>query len=179
MDTFKRPIWLLAFVQGVLGFVWLQAGWEKITDAGYLSGMGKTLAAFASKNPYGWYHDFLVNLAAPNATLFGVTVEVGEVLVGLGLLATAVMAVLPLRHALALTGSILGTIAFAGGALMSINFWLAAGWMSLSTAGENLVMALIQLGFLAAALIGLVQQARTEREETVVSGLAITAATKA
>lgn len=179
MDTFKRPVWLLAFVQAVLGFAWLQAGWEKITDAGYLSGLGKTLAAFASKNPYGWYHDFLVNVAAPHATLFGVTVEVGETLVGLGLLATAVVAVLPLRHALAQTGSILGTIALAGGALMSINFWLAAGWMSVSTAGENMVMALIQLGFLAAALIGLVQQARTERTEILVRGIAITATTKA
>lgn len=53
MDTFKRPLWLLAFVQGVLGLVRLHAGWENISDARYLSGMGHSLAAFASKNPYG------------------------------------------------------------------------------------------------------------------------------
>lgn len=176
METFKRPIWLLAFVQGVLGLVWVQAAWEKISDPGYLSGMGKTLAVFASKNPYGWYHDFLVNMAVPNTALFGVTVEVGEALVGLGLLATAVIAVLPLRHSIAQIGSTVGTIALAAGALMSINFWLAAGWLSVATAGENTLMALIQLGFLAAGVIGLVQQARTQRTETVVSGTAITAA---
>ena len=179
MDTFKRPIWLLAFVQAVLGLVWVQAGWEKISDAGYLSGMGKTLGAFASRNPYGWYHDFLVNVAAPNATLFGVSVEAGELLVGLGLLATAVVAVLSLPRAPALTGSIVGTVALAAGALMSVNFWLAAGWLSVSTAGENLLMGLIQLGFLAAALIGLVQQARARRGELVVTGIAMTAATRA
>lgn len=160
MDTFKRPVWLLAFIQGVLGFVWLQAGLEKITDAGYVSGMGRTLAAFASKNPYHWYAGFLTDAAAPHATLFAVTVETAETLVGVGLLATAIVAVLPVTRALRQAGSILGTIALGGAALMSINFWLAAGWMSVSTSGENLVLALIELGFFAAAVIGLVQHAR-------------------
>lgn len=105
------------------------------------------------------------------------TVEAGEALVGLGLLATAVVAVLPLRHSL--TGSIVGGVALAGGVLMSINFWLAAGWISVLTAGENMIMALIQLSFLAGALAGLVEQARTQRTEVVVTGMSITAATRA
>lgn len=41
MDTIKRPIWLLAFVQGVVGLVWVQ------------------------------YRDFLLSVAPPHATLSG------------------------------------------------------------------------------------------------------------
>ncbi len=127
LKTNDSAIWL-ALVRIFLGYVWLSAAIEKIEGGTFVAGMGKTLAAFASKNPYGGEQAFLNNVALPNATLFGTLSMYGELLVGLALL--------------------LGIFSEFGalvGLFMSLNFYFAAGWTSASTETVNLVMAGVQV----------------------------------
>lgn len=142
----------LALVQAVIGFEWLRAGWEKIADSRYVDGMSTTLSAFASKNPTGFYRDFLTGTARPNATFFAYAVSYGELLVGLATLVTAVVVLT--RASMHVSQYVAGTAltALAIGAFMNLNFWIAAGWMSSSTDSINVVMLLTQAILGAAAL---------------------------
>ncbi len=123
VKTNDSAIWL-ALVRIFFGFLWLQAGIEKLDSGTFVAGMGKTLAAFASKNPYGWEKDFLLNVATPNATLFGALAMYGEILVGLALLF-----------------GVLSQVGVIGGLVMNIAYLFAAGWTSPSTETVNLAMA--------------------------------------
>ena len=169
----KATITLLAFVQAVIGFEWVRAGYEKVSDANFVAGMAQTLGVFAGKNPTGWYKDFLTGTAVPNATLFGWLVAYGEFLAGVALLVTAAfylsqLYVYRLRDRFTpLTNSIVALVALIGGAFMSINFWFAAGWLSVSTDNINVVMALIQVVLAVAtiALLAVVNQADYEWDE--------------
>lgn len=166
----RATIIVLALVQAVVGFEWLRAGWEKVDNPQFVSGMGKTIGAFASKNPTSWYKDFLTGFAAPNATVLGWVVAYGELLAGIALLVAATLYILniqrypvfgPLTSALALA-------ALVGGAFMSINFWLAAGWLSVSTDGLNLQMFLTQLvlgGATIALLVGVGEKVEVDEFE--------------
>lgn len=96
-DTRLAPVWLI--VRVYLGYLWLTAGWEKLTDpAGVWIGSkaGAAVAGFAQgaiqqttgEHPQvtGWYAGFLQDVVVPNAALFSYLVTFGEVLVGLGLI---------------------------------------------------------------------------------------------
>jgi uncharacterized membrane protein YphA (DoxX/SURF4 family) len=143
----RATIIVLALVQAVIGFEWLRAGWEKVDNPNFVAGMGKTIGAFASKNPTSWYKDFLTTFAAPNATVLGWLVAYGELLAGIALLVAAALYVLNIQQ-YPVFGAVTSAVALAalvGGAFMSINFWFAAGWLSVSTDGLNLQMFLIQV----------------------------------
>jgi thiosulfate dehydrogenase [quinone] large subunit len=81
----------------LLAYEWLSAGLEKIQEAawvgdkvpagihGFLAGaVGKATGAHPAV--FGWYADFIKNVAMPNEHLFSYLVAYGEVLVGLALL---------------------------------------------------------------------------------------------
>ncbi|MCL4489179.1 MAG: DoxX family membrane protein [Chloroflexi bacterium] len=123
VSTNDSAIWL-ALVRIFFGFLWLQAGIEKLTSGGFVSGMGKTLAAFASKNPYGWEKAFLLNVATPNAALFGNLTMYGEILVGIALLL-----------------GVFSEVGITAGLIMNLAYLFAAGWTSASTETVNLAMA--------------------------------------
>lgn len=169
----KAAITLLAFVQAVIGFEWLRAGYEKVSDATFVGGMADTLGVFAGKNPTGWYKDLLSGIAVPNATTFGWLVAYGEFLAGVALLITAAfylwqLYVYQLRDKFTPVASrVVALVALVGGAFMSVNFWFAAGWLSVSTDSVNLVMALIQVVLAAAtvALLAVVNQPIYEWDE--------------
>ena len=84
----------------------------------------------------------------------------GEFFAGVALLVTAAfyltqLYVYQLRDRFTpVTNSAVALVALIGGAFMSINFWFAAGWLSVSTDSVNLVMALMQV-VLAVATIAL------------------------
>jgi hypothetical protein len=169
----KAAITLLAFVQAVIGFEWVRAGYEKVSDANFVAGMAQTLGVFAGKNPTGWYKSLLTSIAVPNATTFGWLVAYGEFLAGVALLITAAfylwqLYVYQLRDRFTpVTNSVVALVALIGGAFMSINFWFAAGWLSVSTDSVNLVMSLIQvvLAIATIALITVVNQPVYEWDE--------------
>ena len=82
---------ILTVLRLYLGYMWLTAGWGKITKGFDASGYLGNAVANPVKGPdgnmvYGWYVSFLENFALPNVELFNVLVPWGEFLVGLGLI---------------------------------------------------------------------------------------------
>ncbi len=111
------PVW--AIIRIYLGWMWLTAGWGKVTSpawtgenagaavTGYLQGaLGR--AEGESPSVTGWYAWMIENLFLPNATLMSWLVAWGEVLVGIALI----------------LGFLVGLSAFLGGA-MNVAFLLA------------------------------------------------------
>lgn len=94
-DVRTAPVWLA--IRVYLGWLWLVAGWEKVTDPAWVgSEAGVAVAGFARgaveqaggeyPSVSGWYASFLEGFVLPNATLFSYVVAFGELLVGLGLI---------------------------------------------------------------------------------------------
>lgn len=119
-------LWL-ALLRVLTGVIFLQAGWEKLAEPGFVPGMGKTLGYFASKNPYPWMASLLQNVAIPNASFFGLLFSWGELLVGLSLIL-----------------GILSQVGLLGALAMSLTFYFAAGWTGPSTATANEIMAVAE-----------------------------------
>jgi thiosulfate dehydrogenase [quinone] large subunit len=83
--------WLWLVVRLYMAYVWLPAGWEKITGGKWLFGDGAPVAGFVTKavadpGTPTWYVDFANSVVLPNASLFATLVALGEFAVGLGLL---------------------------------------------------------------------------------------------
>lgn len=93
-DTRSSIFWLI--VRLYVGYVWLLAGWHKITDDAWVgSNAGKAVAGYLqgvivksqeTTDVAGWYAFFIEHIALPNATLFSYLVAFGELFVGLGLI---------------------------------------------------------------------------------------------
>lgn len=124
----------LSFLRAFVGVVWIHAGIEKIISPEFFANFPKTIAYFASKNPNGFFIDFLSNFVAPNSAVFSRLVAYGELLVGLGLLF-----------------GLLTNISAAVGLFLNIMFYLGAGWTSISTATLNVQMIVLQIIILSAA----------------------------
>ncbi|MCL5411746.1 MAG: hypothetical protein M1150_03330 [Patescibacteria group bacterium] len=150
----------LVLIQMVIGYEWLQSGWEKIHSGTFASTIGKTLAAFtAAKNPNGWYVDFLKSSAIPNKELFANLTMYGELLVGIALLGGGLLLLFTSLGGYARAYFWVLLAALVGGALMNLNFYFAAGWTSPSTSSVNVIMFLIEL-----ILIGFVFKFLTKEE---------------
>ena len=122
--------WLWLVVRLYMAYIFLPAGWGKITSGKWLFGDGRPIqglvgGAVSSEDTPGWYVWFLQNVVQPNASLFATLVALGETAVGLGLL----------------VGLLTGIAAF-GGVFLNGNFVLAGAL------GSN--PALIILGALLA-----------------------------
>lgn len=133
----------LAAVQGVMAFAWFDAGWEKVTNPEFATGVGKTLAYFASNNPFPWYKAFLLGPATAQSALFGLAVEWGELAVGVAL-AVAMAGLLVGREAKRRQALVVSSAALALGMIMNANFYFAAGWTGAGTKGDNVVMFWVQ-----------------------------------
>lgn len=137
-------VWLVV-IQFVLAYEWLHSGWGKWATSGFIDNIGKTLDGFITKNPNTGYAAFLQNTAVPNAQLFGNLIRIGELSVGIAFALGGIL--LLAKKRLDPTVIWLLVFAFLGGAIMNFNFYFAAGWLSPSTGGINLVMGLISLVF--------------------------------
>jgi len=105
--------WLWLVVRLYMAYVFLPAGWGKITSGKWLFGDGSPIqglvgGAIQNEDTPGWYVWFLQNVVQPNASLFATLVALGEFAVGLGLL----------------VGLLTGIAAF-GGVFLNSNFILA------------------------------------------------------
>ncbi|HEX2864465.1 MAG TPA: DoxX family protein [Deinococcales bacterium] len=96
-DTRLAPLWLV--VRLYLGYEWVSAGWEKLTNpagvwvgakagtaiAGFLSG---ALKKSGGEHPdvSGWYATFIRDVVLPAAPFFSYLVTFGEFLVGVALI---------------------------------------------------------------------------------------------
>ncbi|TCN27523.1 DoxX family protein [Mesobacillus foraminis] len=94
MFKFLRENKIAAIILTVLrvyfGYAWLTAGYHKLTGgfdaAGFLKGAVANPVAGPDGVVYGWYVEFLKNIAIPNVDIFNVLVPWGEFLIGLGLI---------------------------------------------------------------------------------------------
>lgn len=82
---------ILTVVRLYLGWMWLSAGWGKVTGekfnaGGFLTGAVNNPVVKDGEPVFGWYVSFLDNFVIPNADLFSFMVSWGEVAVGLGLI---------------------------------------------------------------------------------------------
>jgi len=105
--------WLWLVVRLYMAYVFLPAGWGKISSGKWLFGDGSPIqglvgGAIQNEDTPGWYVWFLQNVVQPNASLFATLVALGEFAVGLGLL----------------VGLLTGIAAF-GGVFLNSNFILA------------------------------------------------------
>ena len=115
-------LWL-ALIRIMVGWIFLQSGWEKLANPAFAAGLPKTLAFFASKNPYPWMVNLLQTVAIPNAGFFALLFSWGELLVGLSLFF-----------------GILSQVGLLGALAMNLTFYFAAGWTSPSTGSLSLLL---------------------------------------
>jgi len=104
--------WVLLPLRLFLGVTMVYAGLLKFFDPAYLdpsspNGVQKQMEAAASSSPIG----FIVSFSAEHAALFGLTIALGELLVGLGVLL-----------------GLWTRIAAVGGFLLSLSFFLTVSW---------------------------------------------------
>ena len=125
----RLPLIGLLAVQVFIGYEWFISGLVKIVRGGFPSGLADELTT-KSAGASGWYASFLDNTVMPNAKAFGYMIEIGELLVGIALIATAVIWIfewdrLP-TGGRAATLAVIALTALAG-AFMNVNFHLANG----------------------------------------------------
>jgi thiosulfate dehydrogenase (quinone) large subunit len=128
-----RMAWLWLIVRVYVGWIWLNAGWEKLQSTAWIGPKaGAAIHGFVSgalkkttgdhPDVSGWYANFLSNVVDKNAELFSYLIAYGEVAVGIALI----------------LGLFTGIAAFAG-SFMNMNF-LFAGAVSV-----NPLLFLLQL----------------------------------
>lgn len=120
------------------GIIWLHSGITKLLSPEFLGSLPKTLAYFASNNPFPWYRTFLQTLAIPYANVFGVLTILGEVITGVSFVAGTL-----LSHKVGKLASLLIYPGYLGSLSLNITFFLAAGWTGPATALLNALMIVI------------------------------------
>ncbi|MES3005844.1 MAG: DoxX family membrane protein [Patescibacteria group bacterium] len=115
----SRIAWLWLVVRIYVGWIWLEAGWSKVTNSVWIGGgAGKALDGFikgsltkaggAHPDVQSWYAFFLENVVLPHVIFWSNVVSCGELLVGIALI----------------LGAFVGIAAFFG-AFMNLNYLLA------------------------------------------------------
>lgn len=171
---------VLAAIQLLVGYAWLVSGVDKWLYGSFPDQLGQlTARAVASGRLPDVFTQFLQATVLPNAPLFGVLVESGETLTGMGLLAGAVVTLagpmvarsangtaprLPLTFFRLLAPLTMG--AALGGLFMGLNFYMLDGlpipWFTpgLAYGGaihSGLLLALICLIIFVAQITGRVR----------------------
>ena len=133
--------WLWLVIRLYLAYIFIPAGWHKITEGGWVFGdgspiMGMVSGAASAEGTPTWYVWFLENIVQPNASLFATLVAVGEFAVGLGLLVgllTGVAAFFAVFMSgnFVLAGSLGTNPAVIILGLFLVSAWRNAGWIGL------------------------------------------------
>lgn len=148
MQPFTYGYRYFLFTTLALGFIWLRSSWGKIAEGKFVDSLGGVLTKFASNNPNTWYKDLLQTVAIPNAKTMGPVIMWLEFATAI-LLAGSVIYLLTNKKKNTTVAWLLA-LGFLFGMVLNANFWLAAGWMSASTDGLNLLMLLFELiGFVS------------------------------
>ena len=125
----RIPLIALLFVQMFVGYEWLMSGVTKIVRGGFPSGLGDELAEKSVGAPH-WYKSFLEGSIIPNASTVGYLIEIGEVLVGIAMIAAALVWLLRwerLPRGGRLTVLVMTMLASLAGIVMAVNFHFANG----------------------------------------------------
>ncbi len=158
VPTPVRYVFALQAIQAILAYEWWGAGFEKIMSGTFPSELAATLAKFASENPYGWVNAFLLGPATENSVLLGYVIQWSEIAVAVLLVASIVFSLYSRSRHLVVTGHVLSAVALSVGMILNASFFFAAGWLSPSTHGVNLVMFWTQAALLYVACAMLVDR---------------------
>ena len=170
----SAPLAAVLAVQSVVAYEWLNSAFTKIVHGGFATGLADQLAKNSDGAP-GWYRFLLETVVIPNGAIFGYLIEAGELLIGIGLIATAVVLFVNGRRlSVATLRALLAVVAAValGGAFMNLNFSLFSGdtpvWsLGADTFSEGIsidgVLMLMQLAMAgsAAALVHSLRERRT------------------
>ena len=137
----RAAAWLWLVIRLYLAYIFIPAGWHKITEGGWVFGdgspiMGMVSGAASAEGTPTWYVWFLENIVQPNASLFATLVAVGEFAVGLGLLVgllTGIAAFFAVFMSgnFVLAGSLGSNPAIIILGLFLVVAWRNAGWIGL------------------------------------------------
>lgn len=116
----------LALLRVATGLFFLYQGWQKLTEPTFLQGLGPTLESWATTNPIPPYQQFLQQVAAPHADVFGFLVTYGEIGVGLSFVLGFLMA-----------------FSAPAALFMTLNFFLASLHISASLWQANMAFSLV------------------------------------
>lgn len=138
-DTRLAPVWLI--IRVYLGYLWLVAGWEKLTDPSGVwvgSKAGAAVAGFAQgamqqttgEHPQvtGWYASFLNNVVVPNAAAFSYLVTFGEILVGAALILGLFTGIAAFFGGFMNASYIFAGVAGANPLMFILATWLVLAW---------------------------------------------------
>jgi thiosulfate dehydrogenase [quinone] large subunit len=167
---------VLAAMQVLVGYQWLVSGGDKLLYGHFPDELGQLVATATSSGRLpDFFAQFLQSVVLPSATIFGVLIEYGEALAGLGLLAGALLTLarpLIVRRLAVAEGSgarfarfglgamsVLTAGAALGAFFMGLNYWaldgMPAPWFAPGLAyGGAIHPALFLAGACAAILIG-------------------------
>ena len=172
----RVPLAAVLAVQSVVAYEWLNSAFTKIVHGGFATGLADQLAKNSDGAP-GWYRAVLDTVVIPNGAIFGYLIEAGELLIGIGLIATAaVLFVNGRRLSVGTLRALLAVVAAValGGAFMNLNFSLFSGdppvWsLGSDTFSEGIgidgVLMLMQLA-MAGSAAALVYSLRERRAVT-------------
>jgi thiosulfate dehydrogenase (quinone) large subunit len=127
--------YLLASIQLIIGWEWFVSGTNKVLSGTFPQSLLDTLNSGIQDNPNSWYVSFLHNIVVPHSVSFGYMIEWTEVMVGLALLAGALILIGKPRmrgdpqHGLVVACSVAVILLAAVGAFFTVNFhfWMGHG----------------------------------------------------
>lgn len=140
-------------VQIILAYEWLSAGWEKVQGGQFVPNIGKSLARFENGNPHEWYVSSVLGLAKSHPAAFGMLVQWGELLAGVGLVVALALYTFSTQPSFKDAARFIAVAALLGGAFMNLNFYFAAGWTSPSTGGLNALMFWVHVVLVVAWIV--------------------------
>ncbi len=127
--------YLLAAIQLIIGWEWFVSGTNKVLSGTFPQSLLNTLNTGIQDNPNSWYVSFLQKVAVPQSVPLGYMIEWTEVMVGLALLAGALILIGKPRmrgdpqHGLGVAVSVAVILLAAVGAFFTVNFhfWMGHG----------------------------------------------------
>src|SRR5579883_2868799 len=83
--------YLLAAIQGIIGWEWFMSGGNKLFSGQFPQGLADTLNKGIVNNPNGWYVSILQHAIIPHSIFWGYSIEWTEIMIGLVLIGSAVL----------------------------------------------------------------------------------------
>jgi uncharacterized membrane protein YphA (DoxX/SURF4 family) len=129
MNVNRIPLIGLLIIQAAIGYEWAMSGATKLVRGDFPSGLAAELRD-KSQGAASWYRSFLDGAVIPHASSWGYAIEIGELLIGVVLIATALLwlfgweRVHGQRRQLVLVAVAAAALA---GVVMNVNFHLANG----------------------------------------------------
>lgn len=142
---FTNQVIVIIATQLVITYEWIHGGLEKTFGGKFIASIGTTLSRFADGNPHALYVDSVLQAAQNSPQVFGQLVQWGELFTGIGLLLAIMLFYLAKAHQAKMLARCIAVTALLGGVIMNLNFYFAAGWLSPSTSGVNVLMFWVQI----------------------------------